>query len=141
MQRTVLYNLSAFLVGLIFGCGLLLAGMTNPSKVLGFLDVAGLWDPSLALVMLGAIGVALGAFAYVKNRQHSWLGEPLACPPSQKIDRSLIIGALLFGAGWGLAGFCPGPAIVALALGQSKALLFVLAMLAGMLVHKYTQRA
>ena len=122
----------ALMSGLVFGLGLILSGMANPAKVLAFLDLAGRWDPSLALVMAGAIAVALPAFAWAKRRKTSMLGTPLSLPTSTTIDARLVGGGLLFGVGWGLAGFCPGPALVALGMGEAKALLFVVAMLAGM---------
>jgi uncharacterized membrane protein YedE/YeeE len=132
MTHTSIVRLSEFIVGLLFGCGLLLSGMTDPSKVLGFLDLAGSWDPSLALVMGGAIAVGFFAFALAKRRTTSFFGGALHLPTSKDIDKRLVIGGLLFGAGWGLAGFCPGPGIVSMAAGQPKALMFVLAMLLGM---------
>ena len=122
----------ALISGLVFGLGLILSGMANPAKVLAFLDLAGRWDPSLALVMAGAIVVALPAFAWAKRRKTSMLGTPLSLPTSTTIDARLVGGGLLFGVGWGLAGFCPGPALVALGMGEAKALLFVVALLAGM---------
>ncbi|MDC8769952.1 YeeE/YedE family protein [Roseateles albus] len=133
------HRLSEFGVGLLFGLGLILAGMTDPSKVLGFLDLAGQWDPSLAFVMGGAILVSLGAFALAKKRSQSFLGGAMHLPTSRDIDRRLITGSLLFGAGWGLAGFCPGPAIVSVATGNPKAIVFVLAMLAGMAVFEIAE--
>jgi len=129
-------NLTALLSGLVFGLGLILGGMTNPSKVIGFLDVAGLWDPSLALVMGGAIAVASVAFAVAGRRVRSLLGSPMQIPNKRDLDPRLIGGSLMFGAGWGLAGFCPGPALVALAQGLMPALLFVVAMLVGMLGYE-----
>ena len=131
--------LSALLVGLVFGLGLIVSGMANPAKVLGFLDLAGAWDPSLALVMAGAIGVGLPGFALAKRLNTSLLGQPMKLPTSSVIDRRLVLGSLAFGAGWGLAGYCPGPAIVALGAGQSSALVFVLAMLAGMVAFELLQ--
>ncbi|MBO9646419.1 MAG: YeeE/YedE family protein [Pseudacidovorax sp.] len=125
----------AFLVGLLFGLGLILSGMTDPGKVQGFLDLAGAWDPSLAFVMGGAILVGLGAFAVARRRSKAWLGGAMQLPTRRDIDRPLVVGSLVFGAGWGLAGFCPGPALVALAAGHWQALLFTLAMLAGMALH------
>ena len=121
-----------FLVGLMFGLGLIVSGMTDPSKVIGFLDIFGLWDPSLALVMGGAIAVGFFAFALAKKRDVNFLGGALHLPTSSQIDKPLVIGAVLFGAGWGVAGFCPGPALVSLASGQIKAAAFVVFMLAGM---------
>jgi uncharacterized membrane protein YedE/YeeE len=106
--------------------------MTDPSKVIGFLDIFGLWDPSLALVMGGAIAVGFFAFTLAKKRTVNFLGGALHLPKSSQIDKPLVIGAVLFGAGWGLAGFCPGPALVSLASGQIKAAAFVVFMLAGM---------
>ena len=132
MTHTSILRLSEFIVGLLFGCGLLLSGMTDPGKVLGFLDLAGSWDPSLALVMGGAIAVGFFAFALAKRRTTRFFGGALHLPTSKDIDKRLVIGGLLFGAGWGLAGFCPGPGIVSMAAGQPKALMFVLAMLLGM---------
>jgi uncharacterized protein len=123
---------SAFLTGLVFGFGLLISGMANPDKVLSFLDLAGNWDPSLALVMAGAIAVGVLAFGFVRGRTHSLLGEPLRLPTRTDLDKRLILGSLGFGIGWGLAGFCPGPALVALGAGELKAIIFVAAMLAGM---------
>jgi hypothetical protein len=129
-------NLTALLSGLVFGFGLILGGMTNPSKVIGFLNVAGLWDPSLALVMGGAIAVASVAFAVAGRRARSLLGSPMQIPTKRDLDPRLIGGSLMFGAGWGLAGFCPGPSLVASAQGLMPALLFVVAMLVGMLAYE-----
>ena len=124
--------LTSFLAGLVFGLGLILSGMANPAKVLGFLDLAGPWDPSLALVMAGAIAVGLAAFALAGRRKVSLLGEAMRLPTARQIDRRLVLGSVLFGVGWGVAGFCPGPALVALGMGEAKAAVFVLAMVAGM---------
>ena len=135
-----MHRFSEFVVGLLFGIGLILSGMTDPGKVIGFLDLFGAWDPSLALVMGGAILVGVFAFALAKKRTTTFLGGALTLPGSRNIDRRLVVGGLLFGAGWGLAGFCPGPAIVSLASGQPKAAVFVLAMLAGMLVFEFSER-
>lgn len=126
------HRIAEFLVGLLFGVGLLLSGMTDPGKVIGFLDIFGAWDPSLALVMGGAVLVGLFAFASAKKRSTTLLGGALHLPHGEDIDRRLIAGSLVFGVGWGLAGFCPGPAVVSLGAGQVKALVFVAAMLAGM---------
>ena len=133
-------RLSEFLVGLLFGLGLLLSGMTDPGKVIGFLDLSGMWDPSLAFVMGGAIAVGFFAFALAKKRTSSFLGGALHLPTSNQIDRRLLIGSALFGAGWGTAGFCPGPGLVSMAAGQPKAAVFVVAMLAGMLVFEMADR-
>lgn len=135
-----MHRVSEFIVGLLFGLGLLLSGMTDPGKVLGFLDLFGVWDPSLALVMGGAIGVGFFAFAIAKKRTVSFLGGALHLPKSNRIDRRLVIGALLFGAGWGLAGFCPGPGLVSMAAGQEKAAVFVAAMIAGMVLFELAER-
>lgn len=118
--------------GLVFGIGLLLSGMSSPAKVLGFLDLGGRWDPSLAFVMAGAIAVGAIAFAFAKRMRVSVSGAPIKLPTATQIDRRLVVGGLLFGIGWGLAGFCPGPALVAAAAGHSKAVLFCGAMLIGM---------
>jgi hypothetical protein len=122
----------AFIAGLTFGLGLIIAGMANPAKILGFLDIAGKWDPSLALVMVGAIAVGQVAFTLARRRTVSALGLPMQLPAAQTIDLRLIGGSLVFGIGWGLAGFCPGPALVALGAGYAKAFVFVAAMLLGM---------
>ena len=122
----------AFVAGLLFGLGLMVAGMVNPAKILGFLDVAGKWDPSLALVMVGAIAVGQVAFTLARRRTLSALGLPMQLPAAQAIDLPLVGGSLVFGIGWGLAGFCPGPAVVALGAGYAKAVVFVVAMLLGM---------
>jgi uncharacterized membrane protein YedE/YeeE len=132
--------LAALLAGLVFGLGLLLSGMANPAKVLGFLDLAGSWDPSLAFVMAGAVGVGLVAFALARRRKTSLLGAEMKLPTTRGLDRRLIAGSLLFGIGWGLAGFCPGPGLVALGMGEAKALVFVAAMLAGMAVFEWLER-
>lgn len=133
-------RISEFVVGLLFGLGLILSGMTDPGKVLGFLDLAGAWDPSLALVMGGAIAVGVFAFAVAKKRTTALLGGALHLPTSSQIDRRLVVGALMFGAGWGLAGFCPGPALVSFASGQAKAAVFVVAMLLGMVLFEMAMR-
>jgi uncharacterized membrane protein YedE/YeeE len=140
MNRTTASRLSEFIVGLLFGWGLLISGITDPGKVIGFLDLTGSWDPSLALVMGGAIAVGFFAFGMAKKRTRNFFGGALHLPTSRDIDKRLLLGALLFGAGWGLAGFCPGPGIVSMAAGQPKAVLFVVAMLAGMLVFEWIDR-
>lgn len=128
------------LAGLVFGLGLIVSGMADPAKVLGFLDLAGAWDPSLALVMAGAIAVGSVAFFIAGRRRLSYLGLPLHLPTARRIDRRLLLGSLLFGIGWGVAGFCPGPALVALGMGEPKALVFVAAMLAGMALFEVLER-
>jgi uncharacterized membrane protein YedE/YeeE len=133
-------KLSAFFIGLLFGLGLLLSGMTDPGKVLGFLDLAGAWDPSLAFVIGGAIAVGVFAFALAKQRTRSFLGGGMYLPKATEIDRRLVLGSLTFGVGWGLAGFCPGPGLVSMASGESKGLVFVLAMLMGMAVFESLER-
>lgn len=135
-----MYVLSAFLSGLLFGIGLIVSGMANPEKVLGFLDLAGRWDPSLGLVMAGAISVGLVAFTVASRRKRSLLGAELKLPSARHIDRRLVGGGLLFGVGWGIAGFCPGPAISALGMGEAKAVIFVAAMLAGMGIFELLER-
>lgn len=127
--------LIAALSGLVFGIGLIASGMTDPAKVKGFLDLAGAWDPSLGLVMGGAIAVAVGAFALAKRRERSWTGQRMELPRATVIDARLLGGGVLFGAGWGVAGYCPGPALVAVGGGSASAGLFVLALLAGMALH------
>ncbi|MGE4369518.1 MAG: DUF6691 family protein [Burkholderiaceae bacterium] len=129
-------RLSEFLIGLVFGTGLILSGMSNPAKVIGFLDISGLWDPSLAFVMGGAVLVALIAFRVARQRTQAFFGDALKLPTATQLDKRLIVGSLLFGVGWGLAGFCPGPAIVSLGAGYTQALVFVIAMVAGMLVFE-----
>ena len=133
-------NIASLLSGLVFGLGLIISGMANPAKVLGFLDLAGAWDPSLALVMAGAIAVGLLSFGLAKGRTRSLLGAEMKLPTARHIDRRLVGGSLLFGIGWGVAGFCPGPALVALGMGQVKAVVFVAAMLAGMALFELLER-
>jgi len=135
-----MYILTSLLAGLVFGVGLIVSGMANPAKVLGFLDVAGRWDPSLALVMAGAISVGLISFAVAKRRTQSFLGAEMMFPKARDIDRRLVGGGLLFGIGWGVAGFCPGPAIVALGMGEARAVVFVVAMLVGMGIFEMLER-
>ncbi|KUZ00633.1 MULTISPECIES: DUF6691 family protein [unclassified Burkholderia] len=131
----------AFLAGLLFGAGLIVSGMANPQKVLGFLDLAGRWDPSLAFVMAGAIGVAVFAFAWARRRTRSLLGLPIQWPAVRTITVRLVAGSAVFGIGWGLAGFCPGPAIVSIGLGSAKGIAFVVAMLIGMALFEWIERA
>lgn len=133
-------RISEFLIGLIFGLGLILSGMSNPEKVLGFLDLAGNWDPSLAFVMGGGVIVAFIAFTLAKKRTQAFFGDALRLPTAKQIDKKLVIGSLLFGAGWGLAGFCPGPALVSVGAGYSQALILVVAMIVGMLLVEVFRR-
>lgn len=135
-----MHALSAFVTGLVFGVGLIVARMTDPSKIIGFLDVAGAWDPSLAFVMTGAIMVGLVAFRAARRRTDAFLGGAMHLPTVRHIDRRLMLGSLGFGAGWGLAGYCPGPALVALGAGQDKAVVFVIAMLGGMAIYEIAER-
>lgn len=135
-----MFALSALLSGLVFGLGLIVSGMANPAKVLGFLDLAGEWDPSLALVMAGAIAVGFFAFLIAKNRTRSFIGAEMKLPTASAIDSRLLVGSALFGAGWGVAGFCPGPGLVALGMGEPKALVFVAAMLTGMVIFSWLEK-
>ena len=135
-----MFVFSALLSGLVFGLGLILSGMANPAKVLGFLDLAGAWDPSLALVMAGAIAVGFFAFLIAKMRTVSLIGAEMKLPTATHIDRRLVAGGTLFGMGWGIAGFCPGPGLVALGMGEPKAFVFVAAMLAGMMVFQLLEK-
>lgn len=123
---------SAFLAGALFALGLGVGGMTQPSKVLAFLDVAGRWDPSLAFVMTGAVTVYGALFRLIRRRPRPVLSPAFSLPARRDVDLRLMTGAALFGMGWGLAGYCPGPGIVSLATGATPALVFVTAMLAGM---------
>ncbi|MVW61545.1 YeeE/YedE family protein [Massilia sp. NEAU-DD11] len=135
-----MHIISAFIVGLVFGIGLIVAGMTDPAKVQAFLDLAGNWDPSLAFVMGGAILVGLVAFRFAGRRERSLLGEAMRLPTASRIDRRLVLGSLAFGAGWGLGGFCPGPALASLATGGGKVLIFTGAMLGGMVLFEFLER-
>ncbi|MGL5290951.1 MAG: DUF6691 family protein [Vibrionaceae bacterium] len=130
----------SLLAGLIFGIGLLLSGMANPAKVIGFLDITRVWDPSLAFVMGGAISIGFFAFRLAKKRSDSVFGGAINLPSSKQIDKRLIGGAILFGIGWGLAGICPGPALVLLGAGVTKGVIFFSAMLAGMLLFEFIER-
>lgn len=135
-----MYVLASLLVGLVFGIGLLVSGMANPAKVIGFLDLAGPWDPSLALVMGGAVAVGSVAFYFARRRKTAMLGGEMKLPTASRIDRRLVLGSLAFGVGWGIAGFCPGPALVALGMAQAKAVVFVVAMLVGMSLFELFER-
>jgi len=134
--------IAAFAIGLIFGFGLIVSGMSNPAKVLGFLDLSGAWDPSLAFVMAGAIAIGAFAFALARRRTATLLGAPLSLPVIGAIDGRLLAGSALFGIGWGLAGICPGPALTLLGAGVAGGVIFVAAMFAGIaLFELYRRRA
>ncbi len=130
------------LVGMIFGFGLILSGMVNPAIVLSFLDIAGNWNPSLLWVMGGAMSVSAIAFAVAKKRKKSYLGIPIQIPITTQIDHRLLIGSFLFGVGWGIAGICPGPALVLVGSGSANAIVFLIAMMTGMLLFemKHSQK-
>jgi uncharacterized membrane protein YedE/YeeE len=132
--------LTSFLTGLLFGIGLIVSGMTDPSKIVGFLDLVGAWDPSLAFVMGGAVLVGAAGFRLAERRPTSVLGGLRQLPGTRGIDARLVLGSTMFGAGWGLAGFCPGPALVAFGAGYDKAVVFVIAMLVGMGMYELTER-
>ncbi len=133
-------NVLALISGLVFGFGLILSGMANPAKVIGFLDIAGSWDPSLAFVMGGAIAIGFFAFRYAETRDTTFSGEELNLPRNNTIDKRLIGGSLVFGAGWGLGGFCPGPGLVSLGMGYSGGIIFALSMVVGMLAFELIQK-
>jgi len=135
-----MHALSAFVTGLIFGIGLIVSGMTDPSKIIGFLNPAGLWDPSLAFVMGGAVAVGFVAFRFARRRTATLLGGAMHLPTARQVDRRLVLGSLAFGIGWSLAGYCPGPAVVSVGMGQEKAIVFVVAMLAGMGIYQVIER-
>ena len=134
-----MYPILAFVAGLVFGIGLLVSGMVNPVKVLGFLDLAGRWDPSLALVMVGAIAIGIIGFVMAGRRPTTVLGGPMLLPTTRTIDGRRVVGSAVFGLGWGLAGFWPGPALAALGTGHLKAIVFVAAMVTGMLVFEWIE--
>lgn len=132
----------SMLVGMIFGFGLILSGMVNPAIVLSFLDIAGNWNPSLLWVMGGAMSVSAIAFAVARKRKNSYLGIPIQIPTATRIDQRLLIGSFLFGVGWGIAGICPGPALVLVGSGSTNAIVFLIAMMTGMLLFemKHSQK-
>ena len=132
--------LFSWIAGLIFGIGLIISGMTNPKKVIGFLDLAGAWDPSLAFVMVGGITIAIISFLLARRRTLSLIGLPMRIPTQRHIDRRLIIGSLIFGIGWGLAGICPGPSLVLLGSGVPQGIVFVIAMIIGMGLFEWFNR-
>lgn len=129
----------AGLAGLLFGLGLILSGMTNPAKIIGFLDITGAWDPTLALVMGAALSVAIPAFVLAGKKKKGVLGMPMHIPTNRQLDKRLILGSLVFGAGWGLAGYCPGPAIASLFNGQIGTMIFIIAMLVGMQLFSWLE--
>ena len=135
----MLKNIIGLLAGLLFGIGLLISGMTDPVKVQGFLDVFGAWDISLALVMGGGLIVAIVGVQLAKRQQTSWIGTSIDMPSKTVINKKLLIGAMLFGIGWGLVGICPGPGIVLLGTGQWQAYVFIPAMIIGMLVYQWLE--
>ena len=136
----MMMTFTSLLAGLVFGLGLIVSGMANPAKVLGFLDLGGSWDPSLAFVMGGAVAVAAVALTFARGKKQSFLGADMKLSTSRVIDRRLVLGSILFGVGWGIAGFCPGPGLVALGMGEVKALAFVIAMLGGMGIFELLER-
>ncbi len=132
-------NIASIIAGFIFALGLGISGMTNANKVIGFLNLAGDWDPSLAFVMIGAIGVHLVLYRLILHRPSPLFHDTFHIPTSKDIDRKLVIGSALFGVGWGLGGYCPGPGLVSLAGGGSQAITFVVFMIIGMAIHKVTK--
>jgi len=132
MQSKTIEIITCLVAGSVFAVGLAISGMTQPTKVVGFLDVTGDWDPSLALVMVGAIGVHLCAYRILPKMSKPLLSHTFRLPPDRPIDKPLITGAILFGVGWGVSGFCPGPALVSLTGGMAAAIPFVGGMLLGM---------
>jgi uncharacterized membrane protein YedE/YeeE len=130
---------TALIAGILFGTGLILSGMTNPRKILDFLDITGHWDPSLLMVMSGALVVSFWAFRYARNREKTLLDATLHLPSAKRVDTRLIAGSLVFGAGWGLAGYCPGPAITSVLSGQIAPIVFVVAMIAGMAIYELVE--
>ncbi len=131
--------ISSLLAGLVFGIGLILSGMTNPAKIIGFLDFTGKWDPSLVFVMLGAIFVSFFAFRIAEKKSSTVLGQPISIPSKKDLDARLIAGSAIFGIGWGLAGYCPGPGLASIATGGLQPILFVIAMLVGMALYEALQ--
>lgn len=130
----------ALLSGLLFGLGLIISGMANPAKVIGFLDITGSWDPSLGFVMLGAIAVTFFAFKLAKSRSLTYTGLALKLPTTQTLDIRLVLGSIIFGIGWGLAGYCPGPALASILTGYLDPVLFVIAMVIGMGIYEILQK-
>ena len=141
MKKPFLHSIFALSSGIIFGLGLILSGMSNPSKVLAFLDITGLWDPSLMFVMGGAIGVGVVAFAFAKKRTMAILGDVMHLPSKHDIDSKVMLGGVIFGIGWGIAGICPGPALVLLGAGSKQGIIFVIAMLIGITIYSVISNA
>jgi uncharacterized protein len=139
-RRSVGSTVLAVVAGALFGAGLLVSGMTRPAKVIGFLDVARGWDPSLALVMGGAVAVYALAYRRIRRRERPWFDRAFHLPTRRDVDVPLLAGAAIFGIGWGLGGLCPGPGLVAAASGSTAGIAFVAAMIAGMLAHGATAR-
>lgn len=140
MSGAAVRSLVALTAGLMFGAGLALSQMVNPVRVIGFLDLAGDWDPTLALVMAGALAVTVPVFPWVLKRPKPVLSERFELPTRRDVDGRLVAGGLLFGVGWGIGGFCPGPALAALATGQMDVVAFVVAMFAGFAVARFVER-
>ena len=139
LHKNHMYRITEFIVGLLFGLGLMLSGMTDPGKVIGFLDLFGAWDPSLALVMGGAILVGFFAFTAAKKRSTTFIGGVLRFPTNMDIDKKLVVGSVLFGAGWGMVGLCPGPALTDLASLSPRVIVFVIAMIVGVIAWEWWQ--
>jgi uncharacterized membrane protein YedE/YeeE len=131
----------AALCGIVFGAGLAISGMTNPAKVLAFLDIAGHWDPTLAFVMGGALLVSVGGYQIARRRERSWLGDAFAIPARRDVDAPLLGGAMLFGVGWGLVGLCPGPALANLFRGSPEVAIFVGTMVLGVVGYRLATRS
>lgn len=140
-MKTLLQWIAAGLAGLLLGLGLILSGMANPGKVVGFLDVTGAWDPSLGLVMGGGLIVGAIGFALLRQQRKTLLGEPLNLPENRVINLRLIAGSVLFGIGWGLTGICPGPGLVLLGAGVDAGVVYILALLAGMALYSVIEKA
>lgn len=140
MKNNMRFAVASGLAGLVFGWGLIISGMANPAKVIGFLDLSMPWDPSLMFVMDGAIALGLPGFFLAKRLKNSLMGLPMNLPTNTHVDKKLLLGAALFGAGWGIGGFCPGPAVVAAASLATDGLIFIAAMLAGMFVFSVRNR-
>lgn len=132
--------ISSFIAGLLFGVGLILSGMTDPAIVIGFLDITGEWNPSLAFVMLGAVTVSFFAFRVAGRQSTTILSQKILLPTKKDIDTPLIVGSVIFGIGWGLVGYCPGPVLASIATGYKEPGIFVVAMLFGMAIYEVVQK-